>query len=62
METEYLIRDGKRIELKVYSAEEIKPLIKGEDWERNFEDPSFLKKFGLTAPPSAFLVAISGSS
>ncbi len=62
METEYTVRDGKRVELKVYNAEEIKPLFSGDDWKRTFEDTLFLKNFGLTAPPTTFLVAISGTS
>lgn len=61
MKTEYRIINGKRVKVNVYEYEEIKPLF-SDGWKRTFENEDFLKKVGLTAPPSTFLVAASGNS
>ena len=61
VKTEYKVINGKRIKLKTFSYDEIKPLF-SDGWERTFENKDFLEKVDLTAPPETFLVAASGSA
>jgi len=62
MKTEYVKRHNKHVEIKVFSFEEIKSIFNPDDWERTFQDLSFLKNVGLTAPPNTFQVTVSGTA
>ncbi len=62
MKEEYLDINGKVRKYKTFDYEEINSIFPKDDWDRTFEDPSFLGKFGISSPPETFLVAGSASS